>query len=195
MVLGKGMRKGISLVEMLVAIVLFGVLSVLSFTYVKNFYDVDVASKQARISALVEQASQLSNAYDIYTIKYGTTPATLEILSDAAVGILSETPATISEIGTAGWAYTKEADLSSGALGVVAGGSETAYYFDLLALADDAKYCAAFNNMVDGTTSLVADETTAFISTTYYNNPPYSEMYCVGTGAAGVGPYRIVFIK
>jgi prepilin-type N-terminal cleavage/methylation domain-containing protein len=193
----KGMRKGISLVEMLIAIVLFGVLAAMSFKYVKNFYDTEVATKQARIAALIEQGTQLTNAYDIYTMKYGTAPATLAILHDDKVKILTQKPTTIKEIGTAGWAYTQAADLATGANGAIAGGSDTAYYFDLLANEDSAKYCAVINNIADNgvTTSLVADATTAFISATYYKTGDYSNFYCVGTDATGVGPYRIFFVK
>jgi prepilin-type N-terminal cleavage/methylation domain-containing protein len=188
------MRKGMSLVEMLIAIVLFGVLAVVSFKYVKTFYDTNVAAKQARVAALIEQGTQLTNAYDIYSMKTGAAPATLAILSDATVKILTATPATITEIGTAGWAYTQAADLASGSNGAVAGGTDTAYYFDLLAAADDAKYCAIINNMVNGTTSLVADATTVFLSTSF-NSAAYPSMYCVGTDNTGIGPYRIFFVK
>lgn len=191
------MRKGISLVEMLVAIMLFGVLAAMSFKYVKTFYDTDVATKQARIGALIEQGTQLTNAYDLYTMKYGTAPTTLAILSDPTVKILTETPATIEEIGTAGtgWQYSQVANLASGALGAVAGGTDTVYYFDLASTNDDAKYCAVVNNMADGTTSLDATSATLFVSTTYFKTGNYSNFYCVGTGAAGAAPYRIFFVK
>jgi prepilin-type N-terminal cleavage/methylation domain-containing protein len=42
----KGMRKGISLVEMLIAIILFGTISMISFKYAANFYDTKLASKK-----------------------------------------------------------------------------------------------------------------------------------------------------
>lgn len=193
----KGMRSGISLVEMLIAIVLFGVLAAMSFKYIKIFYNTDVATKQARIGALIEQGTQLTNAYDIYTMKYGAAPASLAILSNAAVKVLTQTPTTIDEIGTAGtgWQYTQVANLTSGGLGAVAGGTSTAYYFDLASTDDDAEYCAVVNNMADGTTSLVATSTTTFASTTYYETGAYSDFYCVGTGALGAAPYRIFFVK
>jgi hypothetical protein len=107
---------------------------------------------------------------------------------------------TITEIGTAGtatagWAYTQVANLSSGADGVVTGGTDTAYYFDLLSATDDAEYCAIINNMVDGTTSLDVNSSTAFISTSF-NSTAYPSMYCVGTTAGtGTGPFRIFFVK
>lgn len=192
----RGMRSGISLIEMLIAVMLFGVLSVIGFKYVKNNYNTELAGKQARVSALVQQATQLTNAHDLYSIKKGTAPTLLANLSAPEVGILSRIPAGITEMNSVGtWAYTIEADLATGGEGAIAGGTETAYYFDLTATADAAKYCAVFNNMVDGTTSLVATATTAFISTTYYKVAPYLNMYCVGTGALGVGPYRIIFAK
>ena len=193
----KGMRKGISLVEMLVAIMLFGVLAAMSFKYVKTFYDTDVATKQARIGALIEQGTQLTNAYDLYTMKYGAAPATLAILSDPAVKILTQTPTTIEEIGTAGtgWQYSQVANLTSGGLGAVAGGTDVVYYFDLASTNDDAEYCAVVNNMADGTTSLVATSATTFVSTTYFKTGSYANFHCVGTGALGAAPYRIFFIK
>ena len=54
-----GMRKGISLVEMLIAIVLFGVIGTISFIYYKNYYDTSFAAKKLRISVVIDQASQL----------------------------------------------------------------------------------------------------------------------------------------
>lgn len=191
-----GMRKGISLVEMLIAIILFGVLAVMSFKYVKVFYDTELATKQARIGALIEQGMQLTNAYDLYSIKTGAAPTTLAILSDPTVKILTQTPTPITEINPAGtWLYSEVANLTSGGLGAVAGGSDTAYYFDLAATDDGAEYCAIINNMVDGTTSMDVTSASAFISTTYFDTGVYSSMYCVGTGALGVGPFRIIFVK
>ncbi len=192
----KGMRKGISLVEMLIAIVLFGVLAVMTFKYVKVFYETELATKQARIAALIEQGTQLSNAYDIYAIKFGAAPATLAILSDPAVQILTQTPTAITEINSAGtWLYSEVANLTSGGLGAVAGGTDTAYYFDLAATDDGAEYCAILNSLVDGTTSLNVTSASVFASTTYFNTGAYSSMYCVGTGALGAAPFRIFFIK
>ncbi len=59
-----GMRKGLSLVEMMIAIVLFGVLSTVGYKYYKNFLYTELAAKQARVAALIDPATQLSNAYE-----------------------------------------------------------------------------------------------------------------------------------
>ncbi|MEA1918090.1 MAG: hypothetical protein U9N42_11270 [Campylobacterota bacterium] len=162
--------------------------------YSTNFYDTTLTAKKARVASLIEQGTQLSNAYDIYTIQTGAAPTALGDLSDVAVKILTQTPTPITEMGTT-WAYSTAADLASGQNGAVAGGSDTVYYFDLSASsADYAEYCAIVNNMVDGTTSL---DTLLFPSTTYYKTGNYSKLYCVGTdaGGTGTGPFRVMFVK
>lgn len=185
----RGMRRGISLVEMLVAVVLFGVLAVLSFKYVKTYYNTNIATKQARVAALIDQGTQLSNAYDVYSMRFGAAPSSLAVLSDANVSILTKTPATITAMGTVGWQYTQTALLTSGGLGAVTGGTTTAYYFDLTGTtADYAAYCAVTNNMINPSVDL---NTTAFPSTTF-NMTSYPNLYCV---ADTLGVLRIFFVK
>lgn len=97
----KGMRKGISLVEMLVAIVLFGIIGTIGYTYYKNYYNTSYAGKQVRIYTLVEQATQLSNAYDLYLAKHGNTPEDINALVEDK--ILTEIPATMPGLSLTGW--------------------------------------------------------------------------------------------
>ncbi len=94
----RGMRSGLSIVEMMVAVILFGVISTIGYKYSKNFYDVNLASKQALVASVVDQATQLSNAYDIYETKTGSAPADVAKLSAADVRILKETPPPIAAI-------------------------------------------------------------------------------------------------
>ena len=102
MVQRHGMRKGISIIEMMVAVVLFGVISTIGYKYAKNYYDVSLASKQAMVAAVIDQATQLSNAYSLYETKLGKAPADVATLSAADVKILKETPAPIEAISD-GW--------------------------------------------------------------------------------------------
>ena len=103
----RGMRKGLSIVEMMVAVILFGVISTIGYKYSKNFYNVSLASKQALIAAVIDQATQLSNAYDIYQIKLGIAADTVGKLSGPTVKILTKTPEKILAITADGWELTK----------------------------------------------------------------------------------------
>ncbi|MDQ1298907.1 MAG: hypothetical protein QG558_1446, partial [Campylobacterota bacterium] len=42
-----GMRKGISLVEMMITIILFAALATISLKYTKNFFDTGLAAQKA----------------------------------------------------------------------------------------------------------------------------------------------------
>ena len=88
-----GMRKGISLVEMIIAVILFATLAGISVKYYKNFFNTELTAKKARVAALLDQAAQMSNAYDAYLGEYypcepsvyvdgyymGTAPASLQV--------------------------------------------------------------------------------------------------------------------
>jgi hypothetical protein len=97
----KGMRKGISLVEMLTAIILFGLISVISYNYYKNYYDTTFAAKQTRVYAIIDQGTQISNAYDLYSSKMGVAPTTISQIVDQH--ILSKVPDLQKELTTTGW--------------------------------------------------------------------------------------------
>ncbi|MBL0708152.1 MAG: type II secretion system protein [Sulfurimonas sp.] len=190
----KGMRSGITLVEMMLAVILFGLISVVGFKYSKNYYNTTLYAKKARVAALVEQGTQLSNAYDIYNVQFGIAPVDLDVLSSSNVKILTETPVPITEMlgDTNTWQYTVGADLSNGNNGVITGGPDTTYYVELGDnTADYAEYCAAVNNLADETNSL---DDILFPSTKYHKDD-YPSLYCVGTGGSGAGPFRVFFLK
>lgn len=97
----RGMRKGISLVEMLMAIVLLGLLGVISYNYYKVYYDTSFAAKQARVYVIVDQAQQLSNAHDLYEVKNGVVPATIAaMVTDKQ---LTKIPDAIPQVTATGW--------------------------------------------------------------------------------------------
>jgi len=110
MVQRHGMRKGISIVEMMVAVVIFGVISTIGYKYAKNFYDVSLTSKQALVAAVVDQATQLSNAYDIYETKKGVIPSSIDDLSAADTQILKSTPEVIPAISD-GWVLRDDLEI------------------------------------------------------------------------------------
>ena len=159
----RGMRKGISLVEMMVAVFLFGVISTISYKYTKNFYDVSLTSKQALVSSVVEQATQLSNAYDLYEIKIGSAPTDDENLTDPNVRILREIPSIISEITDSGWDIVENLDLDGS-------GDDVAFVYPidastLTTTAQKVEYCNILNNIAnskwDYNSSVAADVTNA----------------------------------
>ena len=194
----KGMRKGISLVEMLIAIVLFGVISAIGYKYYKNFYDTTLAAKKARIAAIVDQATQISNAYDIYAMQKGTVPITIASLSDATTKILTETPPTIPEISTTGWeiadptALADRVGLTLAGLTVAANDTGFTYILDGGTAADQLEYCNILNNIAKSTWSL--DSLLADIddeATMYAAPNSLSSMMCYNNG----GVLTFAFVK
>ncbi len=152
-----GMRKGISLVEMMIAVILFGVIAVVGFKYYKNFYNTDLAAKKARVAALMDQATQLSNAYDVYTTQFGTAPTAISDLTANNAKILTSAPTPIDEIGAGGWTLTTGTDYTgANAPGTVATDIAFTYTVDDpgVGLADNEEYCALFNNMIDSSLSV-----------------------------------------
>lgn len=182
----KGMRKGISLVEMLIAIVLFGVLSVVSFKYSKNFINTDLAAKQARVSALIDQATQLSTAYDVYSAKFGTAPILITDLNASNAKVLTDIPVAITEIGAA-WSLEVGTDYTG------SGTNDIAFSFPVTNVTpstSNEEYCAVFNNSIDSSLSLdVTDGQDFGFSTVQY--PLLGNAFCFGTGLT----VEIVFIK
>lgn len=182
----RGMRRGISLVEMMIAIVLFGAVSIVGFKYSKNFYDTSLSAKKARVAALVEQAIQLSNAYDVYSMQFGAVPTSEQNLTQANVKILTSIPDTITEIGTTGWVLDSAIDADEDSAD-----DDTAFVFAITTLAtnDDEEYCAILNNMMKSTEDL---NTTTFLDATYNYNT-MGTAYCQDTDAGGIK--NMVFVK
>ncbi len=112
---GHGMRRGISLIEMLMAIVLLGLLGGISYNYYKVYYDVAFAAKQAKVYVILDQAVQLSGAHDLYTVKNGVEPTTIANMVDDKQ--LLKVPDPMPEITAAGWVLLPTAEIDSGTTG------------------------------------------------------------------------------
>ena len=117
----QGMRKGISLMEMLVAIILLGILSSVGFTYYKNYYDTSLAAKQIKVAIVLDQAAQLKNALELYNVKTGIDAVTtidgntstgIDLL--VAQSIITSNPAPVPDMTTDGWRVSTDvSDLNS----------------------------------------------------------------------------------
>ena len=192
----KGMRTGISLVEMLIAVILFGVISAIGYKYYKNFYDVGLAAKKVRVSAIIDQATQLSNAYDLYTMQIGASPVTVAELFDPAVKILTQIPTAIPSMTSTGW------QLASPAVGAVLPGLALndatnddiafIYSINVPALAKDSRdYCNILNNIEDTTWSFDALDAAILTDTGMYG-AGFKDIMCYQTAA---DTYHYAFIK
>ena len=136
----KGMKKGISLVEMLVAIVLFGIIGTISFTYYKNYYDTSFAAKQIRVYTIVDQASQIGNAFDLYNTKNGADPIDLDKL--VVDKELTAVPVAQPFITIDGWELVTDANITGAATGVA-----FVYAVDaVISNQDKLDYCNILNN-------------------------------------------------
>lgn len=132
-------RKGISLVEMMITIILFAALATITLKYTKNFFDTSLASMKARVAAAMEQATQLSGAYDVYIAQEGKPPSLLTDLNDSNISILTKTPTIITEMSVTGWELNTTTGFGSGkAIQLTLDGNKTAD--------DDNQYCAIFNH-------------------------------------------------
>ncbi|MBN2781925.1 MAG: hypothetical protein JXQ66_01655 [Campylobacterales bacterium] len=141
-----GMRSGISIVEMMVAVFLFGVISTIGYKYAKNYYNVSLAGKQTLVAAIVDQATQLSNAYELYETKTGSAPASVAALSADNVQILKETPPAISTLSS-GWTLNKTLEIDGDG-----NGDDFAFLYPIDVPVTDAEkleYCNILNNMID----------------------------------------------
>jgi prepilin-type N-terminal cleavage/methylation domain-containing protein len=97
-----GMRKGISLVEMTIAIVLFAALAAIGLKYTKVYLNTDLQAKKARVAAATDQASQLVQAYQIYKTEMGVEPTSINDFNGSS-SILTTWPTKIKEMSTTGW--------------------------------------------------------------------------------------------
>jgi Tfp pilus assembly protein PilE len=137
-----GMRKGISLVEMIIAIILFAALATIGLKYSKNYINTDLAAMKARVAAAMEQAKQLSDAYKLYTVEYGDLNATEDLNSTSSL-VLTNLPVAIDEItasATCAWDLNKSisttyASKKAFTMAVDANKSETS----------DEQYCKLWN--------------------------------------------------
>ena len=161
----KVMRKGISLVEMLTAIILFGLISVISYNYYKNYYDTTFAGKQTRVYAIIDQATQISNAYDLYSSKMGSVPTTIQDIVNQR--ILTKIPDSQIEITNNGWDLN--ATLDTNGTGGSDNGIGFTYILDNVNLTaqDQVSYCEILNNAAKNTYDLNKTATTDFNATVF----------------------------
>jgi len=165
-----GMRKGISLVEMIIAVILFATLAAISIKYYKNFFNTELTAKKARVAALLDQAAQMSNAYDAFIAQVGST-ANLDVnltqLDDKNVSILTRLPTAITGMatglhdGTGAWELNKSTSIP-GTSGVA-----LMYKLDMNATGrsitpDDEQYCAIINHEFNASVEYNASNKTTF---------------------------------
>ncbi|MDF1881471.1 hypothetical protein JHD50_09185 [Sulfurimonas sp. MAG313] len=154
----QGMRKGISLVEMLIAIVLFGTIGTISIIYYKNYYDVSFAAKKLRISVVVDQAQQLANGFDLYEIETGAAPATIQDMVEAR--ILTARPIAQPSVSSSGWLLDSNFTISG-----TTALNDTVFIMELnstlATTADDLDLCNILNNKANTSWSLEANVSTA----------------------------------
>jgi prepilin-type N-terminal cleavage/methylation domain-containing protein len=197
MVQSTGMRNGISLVEMMIAIILFGVISVIGFQYYKNFMNTDLSAKKARVASLMDQARQLSNAYDVYQVQVGTAPTAITDLNASNVMIITEIPPAMTEVGAAQWTLDTTTDYTN------TGNNDIAFVYaidNVAASADNEEYCALFNNMIDPTISIdvshgdtfdTSDDAYAALGSAFC----HSSNAVVGSGTPAADGLEIVILK
>ena len=160
----QGMRKGISLMEMMVAVILLGILSSVGYNYYKNFFDTSLAAKQIKIAVVIEQAAQLKNALELYRTKFGVdvnSTQTLSVLKDQR--IITEVPAVIDGVSTTGFVLQANEDVNSTLITTLGGTTEADQIMDYIlnvgTVTDKMQYCNALNNIAsNGTTDFTVTE-------------------------------------
>lgn len=188
-----GKRKGISLVEMTIAVILFGVLSTIAMLYYKSLFNIDLTAKKARVAALMDQAYQLSGAYDVFVAQQGVSPslANLTEFNASNVLILRSLPRDIREMTTTGW------ELNTSAVG---GRPAFKFPIDLngtsyQTLKDDDLYCAIFNHELNKSIELNVTNDMPFLDV---NNSytKYGDEFCYSE-VDGSGHYKhwIMIVK
>lgn len=196
----RGMRKGISLVEMLMAIVLLGLLGVISYNYYKVYYDTSFAAKQARIYVILDQAQQLSGAHDLYEVKNGVVPASITaMVTDKQ---LLKIPDAIPQVTSSGWVLKTptgavKIDLDTSATA----DNDIAFVYDVNSTTasnqDKLDYCNILSNTFKSTWSLSALDATitaigATAATGYASALLSDDAFCYASAA---NTYKLVFVK
>lgn len=191
-----GKRKGISLVEMTIAVILFGLLSAIALFYYRSLFNIDLTAKKARVAALMNQAYQLSGAYDIFVAQEGRAPslADLSEFNASNVLILRSLPKDIREMTTTGW------ELNTSITAAVNGRPGYLFPIDLNGtggwdvLTDDDLYCAIFNHEINRSIELNVTNNTDFgdITTNY---ALYGESFCYSENIAGQFKHWIAIVK
>ena len=146
-----GMKKGISLVEMIIAIILFAALATIGLKYTKLYINTDLQAMKARVAAATDQATQLTQAYTIYKTETGNEPTAITDLNDTVNKIMNDIPGIIKEMSVNGW----ELNTSTGT-----GGRNMAFQMKLdlngtvNGTTADEQYCALWNREFNTSTEL-----------------------------------------
>jgi len=186
-----GMRKGISLVEMIIAVILFATISAITIKYYKNFFNTELTAKKARVATLLDQAAQMSNAYDAYVVQVGSIinlDQNLTQLDDQNVSILTRLPSAINGMatglndGTGAWELNK----STGIAGT--SGVALQYKLDMNAsgksiTSDDEQYCAIINHEFNASVEYNASNSTVFSTDAYNAYKRYGPVFCWDNGS------------
>lgn len=192
-----GKRKGISLVEMTIAVILFGLLSAIALFYYRSLFNIDLTAKKARIAALMDQAYQLSGAYDIFVAQEGVAPsvANLSEFNATNVLILRSLPKDIREMTSTGWELNTS-------ITAAAPNGRPGFLFPIdlngssyTTLSDDDLYCAIFNHEINRSIELNVTNNTNFgdIATNY---AAYGDTFCYSEDTGGqVYKHWIAIVK
>ena len=132
-----GMRRGISLVEMMIAVILFAALATIGLKYSKLFINTDLQALKARAAAAMEQGTQLTSAYKLFTTQYGPL-STINDLNATATPVMTALPNRIVEMSKLGWDYNSSTGAGTGkGFTMKIDANQTAL--------SDATYCAIWN--------------------------------------------------
>jgi prepilin-type N-terminal cleavage/methylation domain-containing protein len=180
-----GMRKGISLVEMMIAVILFAILATVGLKYNKNYINTELQGMKARTAAAMEQASQLTQAYKLFKVQYGT-PSSIYDLNATLTPILTSIPAPVREMSLLGWDLNTSTGFGSG----------HAFHMNLdgnTSAIQAAQYCALWNREFNSSVELNVSGTenygTAEVPT---HAPATSASYCFGNSTAGYEVFVIL---
>jgi len=171
-----GMKKGISLVEMTIATILFGLLSTIAMMYYRNLFNIDLTAKKARIAALMDQGYQLSGAYDVFQAQMGYSPsiANMSEFNDTRVLILKRLPKDIIGMTSKGWELntTKWAGHPTFLFPLDLNGTS------FNSLSDDDLYCAIYNHEINKTVELNASNHKVNYGSFALNYTRYGDTFC-----------------
>lgn len=188
----KGMRKGISLVEMTIAVILFGLLSTIAMLYYKSLFNIDLTAKKARVAALMDQAYQLSGAYDVFVAQQGVSPSVADLSEFNATNImiLRTLPRDITEMTTVGWELNTSAVNGHPAFQFPIDLNGTSYQ----TLKDDDLYCAIFNHEMNRSIDLNVTNNTNF-GTAATQYAKYKDSFCYSQPVGADFKHWVMIVK
>lgn len=197
----RGMRKGISLMEMMVAVIMLGILSSVGYNYYKNYFDTSLAAKQIKVAVLIEQASQLKNALELYRTKFGVdanTTQTLQVLADQR--IITEVPTNIPDVSSIGWVLETDVQDINSTLIAAQGGTTSneqliTYDLDQGTVVDKMQYCNALNNIAsNGVTDFTVLEADLNTTTSAAAETMTNTFFCWDSNVTADAGIQMLFI-